>query len=999
MKKVLLIIVVLLGLQHTYAQVTPIEAVRIANASTPFTSNLSVGTLIYNVATHKVYRATDKIVGTTNITTALAERKLVAFGSAHSLDASNGSSTDALYVDADGDVGVGTTSPDASAIFDVSSTSKGFMVPRVSTKAISNPVRGMVIYSPEIDCLCFYDGSGWVDLCSGSSLNLPPVAGSVTQSGITMVGKIMTGSYAYTDDNGDPEGSSTFQWYRSTGSDGSSATAISGATGINYTLSNNDIGKYIGFAVVPVARSGSSPGREHKASIFSGQVLDNAPLATNVTQSGMATLGNTLTGNYTYYDANGDQEGASTFQWYYATGSDGSSATAISGATGRSYALSNVDLGKFVGFAVTSVARTGTLLGSEVKVLPFSGPVTDNAPVATNVAQSGTAKVGETLTGSYSYFDADGDAQGTTTFKWYRSASSNGSSATVISGATGISYTLSNSDFGKYIGFAVTPVAVEGVSPGIEVKAATFVGLVTDDAPVASNVTQSGIAKVGSTLTGNYTYSDANNDPQGTSVFKWYRSASSSGSSATVISGTTGSSYVLSNSDFGKYIGFAVIPVAITGTSLGSEVKVAAFAGPVTDEAPVASNVTQSGISKVGSTLTGNYTYSDVDGNAEGVSVFKWYRSASSNGSSATIISGATGRNYTLRSSDIGQYIGFSVTPVASAGTLIGNEVKVVTFSGPVTDDAPVASNVTQTGSLSVGSVLTGSYSYSDANGDAQGASTFKWYRATSAAGAGAAAISGATGSTYTLTSADVGKYIGFAVTPVATTGALLGSEVKASAFAGPVIYLYAPDGTLVVEVRSATGRIWMDRNLGANRAATSSTDTEAIGDLYQWGRGPDGHQKITSSSTNTLSNSDTPGHNKFITTTTSPRDWRIPQNENLWQGSNGINNPCPSGYHVPTKAEWEAEINSWSTKNTAGAYASKLKLPLPYWRTNVGGGVSNNRFGTWTYWSADRIYRSDVHGNGNYYFGLQMTMNETSAFVGDGPDNSEGIAVRCIKD
>ena len=329
----------------------------------------------------------------------------------------------------------------------------------------------------------------------------------------------------------------------------------------------------------------------------------------------------------------------------------------------------------------------------------------------------------------------------------------------------------------------------------------------------------------------------------------------------------------------------------------------------------------------------------------------------------------------------------------------MGNEVKVVTFSGPVTDDAPVASNVTQSGSLSVGSVLTGSYSYSDANGDTQGASTFKWYRATSAAGAGAAAISGATGGTYTLTSADVGKYIGFAVTPVASTGTLLGSEVKATTFAGPITYLYAPDGTLAVEVRSATGRIWMDRNLGASRAATSSTDTEAIGDLYQWGRGPDGHQKVTSSSTNTLSNSDTPGHSKFITTTTSPRDWRIPQNENLWQGSKGINNPCPSGYHVPTKAEWEAEINSWSTKNTAGAYASKLKLPLPYWRTNVGGGVSNNRSGTWTYWSSDRIYRSDVHGNGNYYFGLQMTMNETSAFVGDGPDNSEGIAVRCIKD
>jgi hypothetical protein len=42
---------------------------------------------------------------------------------------------------------------------------------------------------------------------------------------------------------------------------------------------------------------------------------------------------------------------------------------------------------------------------------------------------------------------------------------------------------------------------------------------------------------------------------------------------------------------------------------------------------------------------------------------------------------------------------------------------------------------------------------------------------------------------------------------------------------------------TQVVEVQNpVTGRIWMDRNLGASRAATSPTDSEAYGDLYQWG-------------------------------------------------------------------------------------------------------------------------------------------------------------------
>jgi hypothetical protein len=50
-----------------------------------------------------------------------------------------------------------------------------------------------------------------------------------------------------------------------------------------------------------------------------------------------------------------------------------------------------------------------------------------------------------------------------------------------------------------------------------------------------------------------------------------------------------------------------------------------------------------------------------------------------------------------------------------------------------------------------------------------------------------------------------------------------------------------------------------MDRNLGAARAATSSTDAEAYGDLYQWGRGTDGHEKRNSQTTSTLSSSNTP--------------------------------------------------------------------------------------------------------------------------------------------
>jgi hypothetical protein len=85
--------------------------------------------------------------------------------------------------------------------------------------------------------------------------------------------------------------------------------------------------------------------------------------------------------------------------------------------------------------------------------------------------------------------------------------------------------------------------------------------------------------------------------------------------------------------------------------------------------APTASNVTISGTAQVGQVLTGNYTYSDADGDAEGTSTYRWLRSGAP-------ISGATARNYTLVAADQGALIAFEVTPVAASGTSPGAAVQ-----------------------------------------------------------------------------------------------------------------------------------------------------------------------------------------------------------------------------------------------------------------------------------------------------------------------------------
>ncbi|TVR39235.1 MAG: hypothetical protein EA394_09780, partial [Bacteroidia bacterium] len=133
-------------------------------------------------------------------------------------------------------------------------------------------------------------------------------------------------------------------------------------------------------------------------------------------------------------------------------------------------------------------------------------------------------------------------------------------------------------------------------------------------------------------------------------------------------------------------------------------------------------------------------------------------------------------------------------------------------------------------------------------------------------------------------------------------------------------------------------GLCWFDRHLGAEPMpfvpaddATGNTDARLYGDLFQWGRGDDGHQvrEPLSPATNTLSTTDQPGHGKFIRVFSSPWDWRLGGNDDLWQGVDGINNPCPPGWRLPTAAELNTERASWNAFGVVGAYASTLKWPV----------------------------------------------------------------------
>ncbi len=232
---------------------------------------------------------------------------------------------------------------------------------------------------------------------------------------------------------------------------------------------------------------------------------------------------------------------------------------------------------------------------------------------------------------------------------------------------------------------------------------------------------------------------------------------------------------------------------------------------------------------------------------------------------------------------------------------------------------------------------------------------------------------------------------------------------------AGPVVamlYDYDGNGTkeycwcareVNVQTEIANGnpdsiiQTWLDRNQGAYRLATSTTDASGFGDLYQWGRAMDGHQKRrqrnndpdegggtqgTMVNGTTTTRADNPNNALFITrlTTDNPRNWRLNPATNLWSGTAAVNNPCPLGYRVPIFVDFRG-LRSTSTG------APTLNLTLTGRRQDNGGGffqVNNTGY----LWTADPISDTAL----GY---INTDGNSVSAFNWH---RAAGFAVRCIK-
>ncbi|MBQ7793566.1 MAG: carbohydrate binding domain-containing protein, partial [Clostridia bacterium] len=600
----------------------------------------------------------------------------------------------------------------------------------------------------------------------------PPEATAVTISGSVIKGEILTFTYKYEQEDDAPKGTPEIQWQYS--EDNVIWSDIKDADGTEYTVTSDMADCYIRATVVPKTDDGIAGIKAYSNVLMP----EKAPTAENAAIVGNTYIGQYLTVTYDYFDANGDAQGESIIVWLSSDSKDGEYAQIAEGLT---YQLTENDLGKYIKADVIPVSEKAPYEGEKCTADPV-GPIQD-AREATNLLTNGGFETGD-KTNWIEEFKKSGSMEVTSDVKysgdyslyikdriystdnWHQKVSLQSGRTYIVDGYarladdSSVEETIMEGYFGRgkvdrlyrdkekvtvgrdWARVTLTAAATESSTGEIQIVCWPPDGtegydyyvddiycgeLIISDieftAPESIDIPISGEKKGSFKVNGivNQIGTDAGLYNE-TVTFELPDSPDGVYTEGNEI-------FVTSAAVAGKITVDAVCRPTYPSaqTEYRKSIEIELIANSAT--APKVSDAVLSGTTEEGNTLTLTYAYYQVEGKAD-VSEIKWYASESYNGS-YTEISGADGTSYTVDSENAGKYIYAEISAVAEGGES-GNSTRS-NIAAP--KSAPEARDVKITGDRYIGSSLAGSYTFYDVNGDAAGASTFRWLRSDTANG------------------------------------------------------------------------------------------------------------------------------------------------------------------------------------------------------------------------------------------------------------------------
>ena len=517
-----------------------------------------------------------------------------------------------------------------------------------------------------------------------------PAAGAPTITGTARVGETLTaGTSGISDENGLDNATFSYQWL-------ADDADISGATNSTYTLVEADEGKAV---KVRVSFTDDAGNDETLTSAATSSVAGrpNSAATGAPTISGTAQVGETLSASISgISDADGLTNAVFSYQWI-------ADDTNISGATGSTYTLVAADEGKAVKVKVsftddaghaetlTSTATTAAAAATPEPTPPAEPPAPPVPLQVEAVASATVLKVGEDLHLSAVVTNAPDGLQ--PRYRW-------------------------EVDYGDGTWWEIS-TAENVVQPNRHTEVATFRVTVTygqtsasdtvtvewrhvpaktvapkPNSPASGQPTISGTAQVGETLTAATSgISDADGLTNATFSYQWL-------ADDTGISGATGSTYTLIDSDEGKAVKVKVSFTDDAGHTETLSSTATAAVAPKPNSA-ASGQPTISGTAQVGETLTaGTSGIADADGLTNATFGYQWLADDAD-------ISGATNSSYTLVDADEGKTVKVKVSftdDADHAETLTSSATAAVAAAPPSEPPAKPAglSMDTESGSLSV---------------------------------------------------------------------------------------------------------------------------------------------------------------------------------------------------------------------------------------------------------------------------------------------------------